>query len=62
MMSDTQPETVHITIPKAEWDEHVKRVNFLTGTLAALLNALGQHPMFAGFVPPDIREQIAQLQ
>lgn len=51
----------YVEIPKSEWDAHVQKIDFLTGTLAGLLSALGQHPMFSGFIPPDIREQIAKL-
>lgn len=40
---------------------HVERVALLTGVLTGIVNALSVNPMFAGFLPAELKEQIRAL-
>lgn len=58
-MSDTAEAT---TSPNCACTaEHVQKVNLLVGVLSGIVNALSVNPMFAGFLPPELREQIKAL-
>lgn len=50
-----------IEVDAAEWEAHRKRVEVCVGMLNALIAGLSQNPMFAGFIPPDVRRQIAEV-
>lgn len=61
------PDTVndgdgdYFLMPVAEFKRHMEKVNVCVGMLNAIMSALAQNPMFAGFLPADIRAQIAEL-
>lgn len=57
---DTDESVVIISVP--EFRKHMQRVEFISGTMVAVLKALSQTPMFAGFIPPDVRKQIDALE
>lgn len=56
---DITEETV--TIPLAEFKLHMQKVDLCVGVLSGLMLAMGQNPMTAGFIPPDVRDRIAEL-
>lgn len=56
---DAQPDVV--SIPMAEFQRHVAQVNVCIGVLNGIMSALAQNPMFAGFLPAELRARIAEL-
>lgn len=58
----SQPDTEeYVIIPVAEFRKHMAQTAVCVGMLNGVMSALAQNPMFAGFLPADLREQIAQL-
>jgi|RhiMethySRZTD1v2_1073278.scaffolds.fasta_scaffold04054_10 hypothetical protein len=50
-----------VVIPVKEFERHMAQVNVCVGMLNGVMSALAQNPMFAGFLPADLRERIAEL-
>lgn len=50
-----------VTISAEEWRKHMAKVDVCVGMLNGIMSALAQNPMFAGFLPPELRAQIAEL-
>lgn len=50
-----------ILIPLEDFKLHMERTAVCVGMLNGIMSALSQNPMFAGFLPADLREQIAGL-
>jgi hypothetical protein len=62
MTTSTRPdEVLHILIPVPEFERHMAQVNVCVGMLNGVMGALAQNPMFAGFLPADLRARIAEL-
>lgn len=49
---------VMIEVDALEWEAHRMRVETCVSMLNALIAGLCQNPMFAGFIPPEVRQQI----
>lgn len=62
-MAQTQElaQTVTLPISAEEFRKHQAKVDVCVGTLNGIMSALAQNPMFAGFLPADLRKQIADL-
>lgn len=56
-----QPDKDYVLIPVEEFRQHMDRTAACVGVLNGIMSALSQNPMFAGFLPPDLRKQIAEL-
>jgi hypothetical protein len=56
-MSIEAPE-VTITVPKVEWDAHVKRVESLVDLITGVMNGLSSNPLLMSMVPPDTLNQM----
>lgn len=51
----------YVLIPVEEFRVHMDKVNVCVGVLNGIMAALSQNPMFAGFLPPELKAQIAKL-
>lgn len=51
----------YVLIPVGDFRRHMAQVNVCVGMLNGIMSALSQNPMFAGFLPADLRAQIAEL-
>jgi hypothetical protein len=60
-MSDTSTETESFVILAPDFQRHMDKVNACVGTLNGIMTALAANPMFAGFLPAELREQISHL-
>lgn len=58
-MTNTALESA-ITIPRTEWDAHVKRVEVVFDLVSALMAGLAQHPMASAFLPPDVLQSMRE--
>lgn len=50
-----------IIVPVKDFEQHMAKVDVCVGVLNGIMSALSQNPMFAGFLPPDLKAQIAEL-
>lgn len=41
--------------------KHLEKVDLVVGVLSGLMAALAVNPMFAGFLPPDLRDKIKAI-
>lgn len=57
----TEVQGDYVLIPREDFDKHVARVEVCVGTLNGIMSALAANPMFAGFLPADLRAKIAEL-
>lgn len=59
--ADTESNGGVVVVPVDELRAHMRRVEFLSATLRAVLTGVATHPMFAGMLPPDVRQMIEEL-
>jgi hypothetical protein len=59
-MTTTENERV-VVIPLSDFQRHMDRVTVCVALLNGIMSALSQNPMFAGFLPPELRKRIAEL-
>lgn len=56
-----QPDKDFVLIPVKEFQAHMDRVAVCVTLLHGIMGALGQVPMFAGFIPPELKAELARL-
>lgn len=60
-MPQPDPGVDYVMVPKGTFEQHMAKVDVCVGTLNGIMTALAANPMFAGFLPADLRAQIAKL-
>jgi hypothetical protein len=50
-----------VLVPVEDFRRHMQQVSVCVGMLNGIMGALSQNPMFAGFLPAELRERIAKL-
>ena len=50
-----------VVIPVKDFESHMAKVSVCVGVLNGIMSALSQNPMFAGFLPSELKAQIAEL-